>query len=104
HSTMWAVYGSFIIIGLIGMRMGGNPNVKSVIKGSLIGSGLFFLITNFAVWTTGYYSMTFAGLIESYTMAIPFFRNTVVGDLVFNGVFFGAFALVKRYNSKLVLS
>ncbi|MFT6850046.1 MAG: hypothetical protein ACJATA_000852, partial [Sphingobacteriales bacterium] len=41
HSTMWAVYGSFIIIGLIGMRMGGNPNVKSVIKGSLIGSGLF---------------------------------------------------------------
>ena len=104
HSTMWAVYGSFILIGLIGMKIGGNPSTGSIIKGSMVGSILFFLITNFAVWTTGFYPMTSAGLVECYTMAIPFFRNTLVGDLFFNGVFFGAFALVKRYNSNLAIS
>ena len=104
HSTMWAVYGSFIAIGLIGIKLSGNASTKNIVLGSLAGSGLFFIVTNFAVWLTGFYPMNVAGLMECYTMAIPFFRNTILGDLFFNGVLFGAFAVAKRYSSRLALS
>ena len=50
----------------------------------------FFAISNFAVWALwNMYPKTLAGLAECYTMAIPFFRNTAVSDLLFAGAFFG---------------
>jgi hypothetical protein len=46
------------------------------------------------------YPRTFAGLLECYAAAIPFFRNSVVSDLMFAGAFFGAAALVAARNEK----
>ncbi|MCC9609697.1 hypothetical protein LOC68_03905 [Blastopirellula sp. JC732] len=67
---------------------------------SVVGSVLFFLISNFAVWAasaTGLglpmYEATLVGLGECYAAALPFFRYTLTGDLVFNGAIFGAYAL-----------
>ncbi len=55
---------------------------------------LFFLITNFGVWLhTGLYAKTWGGLVQSYTLALPFFRNTLLGDLGFVGLLFGAYEL-----------
>jgi hypothetical protein len=58
---------------------------------------LFFLVTNFGVWVvSGFYPMTFDGLITCYTAAIPFFQMTLMGDLFFVGIIFGAFMLLER--------
>ena len=60
----------------------------------MLSSILFFIVTNFGVWLTGggwFYPKTWQGLIECYTLAIPFFRNTVAGDLVYTAVLFGLF-------------
>jgi hypothetical protein len=70
-----------------------------VLGTALLSSILFFVITNFGVWLTGggwFYPRTWQGLVECYVMAIPFFRNTLAGDLVFTGVLFGLFELFLR--------
>jgi len=92
HSTMWAVYGAFGLIALLGIYMQNKINIISMIGASLGASLLFFAITNFAVWTTGaWYPATFSGLIECYVAAIPFFGKTIISDLLFTGVFVGGF-------------
>ncbi|MDR0437658.1 MAG: hypothetical protein LBH22_05075 [Bacteroidales bacterium] len=96
--TTFAVYFSFILAGVIGLWIGKKVSVSRVIGGALASSVLFFVITNFATWLSGFcgYPMTMGGLILCYEMAIPFFRNEVLGTLVYSGVLFGAFELAKR--------
>ena len=91
------VYGSFVLIGMLGLSLRGQRSVARIFGASLAGSVLFFLITNFGVWATGLgYPMTPQGLVACYTAAIPFFANTSVGDLFWNAVLFGTYALIGR--------
>jgi len=89
-----AVYGSFALSGVIGLWVRRNKNAQTVIAGSLAASTQFYLVTNFAVWLFGaMYPKTFAGLMMSYGNAVPFFRYTLLGDLLFVGVLFGVYEL-----------
>lgn len=86
------VYAAFILVGYIGIA-----SKKMNIKTILISSLSFFIITNFGVWLIGY-PKTFNGLLECYTLAIPFFRNSLIGDFFFAGVMYYGFEFVsKRY-------
>ena len=86
------VYAAFILVGYIGIA-----SKKMNIKTILISSLSFFIITNFGVWLIGY-PKTFDGLLECYTLAIPFFRNSLIGDFFFAGVMYYGFEFVsKRY-------
>jgi len=64
---------------------------KTIFSGSLLSSILFFIITNFGVWAASGYAMGYAGLTAVYMQGIPFFRNSMFGDIFFNTVLFGAF-------------
>lgn len=93
-----SVYGSYIIIGFIGLMISKIKSTRTVIGASLAGSIIFFLITNFAVWQySTWYPHTGAGLLNCYFMALPFFRNTLAGDLFFVTIFFGAYELIIRF-------
>lgn len=97
YSYGWVVYISFALIVLLGILMLKKVSVKNVILASLTASVSFFVITNFGVWALGtLYSKTPAGLMESYIAAIPFFQNSLIGDLFFCGVMFGVYELVKH--------
>lgn len=97
HNTMTFVYGSFLISGLIGIWLKRHLNVINVILGVFTSSIIFFLITNFGVWLVGgLYEKTFQGLLQSYFYAIPFFRNTVIGDLFYTGLFFSSYEILLR--------
>jgi hypothetical protein len=62
----------------------------------VISSVSFFVITNFGIWlSTLYYEKTGAGLALCYTAAIPFFHQTLLGDLFFVAILFGLFEIVK---------
>jgi hypothetical protein len=100
HSTMIWVYGSFVIIALLGLWLKSHKKPLVVLGTTLVSSVIFFIVTNFGVWTTGYYGHSFPGLIESYVMAIPFFRNTVAGDLFYVAAMFGIYELVLRFSTK----
>lgn len=105
HTTMPFVYLSFILIALLGQTQSNKIKFTNILALSLSGSLLFFIITNFGVWaTTHIYGHTLQGLIDCYTLAIPFYRNTLLGDLVYTGAFFGLyeFAKVTFLNKQLV--
>lgn len=98
HNTMFAVYGCFAVSVLIGIFYLKTVNIGKVISASLLSSIIFYLVTNLAVWLfTGMYSNDFAGLILCYERAIPFFRNSLLGDLIYSGLLFGGFAFLERY-------
>lgn len=72
------------------------------LAGATLASALiFFALSNFGVWASGYYPLTFAGLAECYAAAIPFFRNTLTSDVLFVGVLFGGHALASRLVARL---
>ena len=82
HNTLLFTWGSILLIGLISKYF--MNSIKKRLIGAIIGAILFFIITNFGVWTSGFYGYSFNGLIECYTLAIPFFLNTLVSTILFS--------------------
>ncbi len=98
HSTMIFVYGSFALIFFLGRFLKNKTSVKNVIISSLTISFLFFIITNFGVWlTTSMYEKNMQGLMICYAMGLPFLKNTILGDLMYNAVFFFAPMQTKKF-------
>jgi hypothetical protein len=97
HSGMPFVYASVALIVLIGGIGLARKSVLRIGAAALASSVLFFLVSNFGTWAvSGMYPMTLAGLGACYVAAIPFFQNTVAGDLFYSGLLFGGFALLER--------
>lgn len=89
---MMSVYGSFVLVGFISWFLKNNKNFLNIVTASLVSSLLFFLITNFAVWAASdWYSRDLFGLLYSYELAVPFFRNTIIGDFVYTTFLFVGF-------------
>lgn len=94
---MATVYACFIISALIGIWVGKNKKFHTVLGGTLLGSVIFFIFTNLAVWIFGtMYTHNLNGLFQSFYMALPFFRNSLAGDLFYVGVLVGGMELVIR--------
>jgi len=89
-----SVYGSFLLIGLLGRYMRKYSSALAV--GGLVVSAsvLFFLITNATVWLfSPWYEKNLSGLLYSYTLGLPFLRNMLLGDLVYTFALLGMFNL-----------
>lgn len=94
-TVMASVYGSFLLTGLIGIWLRGHKKPLAIGVAALGSSTIFFLVTNFAVWAAStWYPHTWQGLVACYTMGLPFFRNTVMGDVFYVGTMFGLYELV----------
>lgn len=92
HTTMLPVYLSFIAIVAFGLILQKRLTVINTLSASLGASILFYLVTNFASWTSGFmpYPMNAAGLMQSYIAGLPFLFNGILGDLFYTSVLFGA--------------
>jgi len=100
-SLMAVVYGSFLLCVLLGFWLKKNKKWYTIGGSAILGAVLFFLITNFAVWAfTPWYAKTFSGLIQCYLMALPFFRNTLLGNLFYVSIFFGVYEMVEVWIRK----
>lgn len=94
---MASVYGGFLISFLIGRWITPNKKLHRIISGTVLSSILFFVLTNWAVWVfSDMYPHTLSGLTASYTMAIPFFRNSLLGDLFYVAILVGAMEMITR--------
>ncbi len=96
HKVMIPVYACFVFAVFIGTIISNRKNVLTVAAGSLTASVVFFLVTNLPFWFGSEYPWNFAGAMESYAIALPFFRNEIVGDLAFTAILFGGFELAKK--------
>lgn len=89
--SLW-VYGAFALISLMGMAALRRVTATRVGGSALAASVLFFIVTNFGVWASGgMYPKTTEGLMACFAAGIPFFGNTLMGDLFYSVVLFGAF-------------
>jgi hypothetical protein len=105
--TSWWIYAAFALVMALGwLVLRARVTPARVLVGSLGASVVFFLVTNFSVWLgSGMYPPTPAGLLACYTAGLPFFGNTVLGDLFFSGALFGAYSLfMQRENAKKALA
>lgn len=99
---MLVVYGSFALIVCIGLWLKQRRSALRIAGAAIASSVLFFVLTNFGTWAfTGIYPKTLSGLAACYIAAIPFFQNTLQGDLLYTIVLFGGFALLERRFSLL---
>jgi hypothetical protein len=90
-------YASFALIVCLGLWLQSRRRILPVAGAAVASSALFFAITNFGTWaTSSLYPHTVAGLALCYTAAIPFFWNTLAGDLFYTAILFGGFAALER--------
>lgn len=104
HSTMIFVYIAFALTVFVGFIIAKRQNFVSIALAAVGTSLIFFLITNAGVWLMyNTYSAGFTGLIEAYIAGIPFYQNTLLGDLFFNAVLFGGYALTQNNKTETVI-
>ena len=82
HNTLFFTWGSVIIIGLVSRYF--VASLITRLSGALFGACMFFLITNFGVWSTGFYGYNLNGFLTCYLLALPFFGYTVISTLIFS--------------------
>ena len=100
---MFFVYGSFILAGFIGLISRNKKSLSFIPFTSISSSIIFFLITNFGVWlTTTMYAKNIIGLESCFIAAIPFFRNTLLSDLLYTTLFIGGYELSLILGKKLL--
>lgn len=100
-ATWLTVYACVALSAVLGFGLRGRVSGARVLGFSLIGSVLFFVLTNFAVWATAtpmtaHPACVSGGLLPCYAAALPFFQWTVLGTLFYAAVLFGGFALLRQ--------
>lgn len=103
YPGMTVNYLAFALVVALGTLV--KPQALHVFAGALAASVLFFVVSNFGVWMSAeLYQPTWAGLLECYTQAIPFFRNTLVSTVCYSVLFFTIQALCQRTFNKDLIS
>jgi hypothetical protein len=97
YPGMAFVYSSVALVVLIGWAVASRRSVLAVAVAALASAVSFFILTNFGMWLfSGFYPLTAAGLAACFVAAIPFFQNTLAGDLFYSALLFGGFALLEH--------
>jgi len=97
HGYMWAVYLGFAINTLLGISISKNLKIPSIFVAGVFGSLQFYIITNFAVWlSSGMYDHTLDGFLRCLTLAVPFYKNTVLGDIFYITMLFYIYITIKN--------
>jgi len=96
YSGVWITYLAVALIVLLGSLALSRLSVLRVAGAAIASSVLFFLVSNFGTWALGgMYEHTLAGLSACYIAAIPFFQNTIAGDLFYATLLFGGFRVAE---------
>lgn len=96
------VYACILATAAMGRLIRDKRSALQVGRVTLASSVMFYAVTNFAVWASGsLYPMSWAGLAACYAAAIPFFRNSLLGDMGFAAVLFSGFAVLETYFTSL---
>lgn len=92
HALILYTWGSMAVIALMGTYLKNKNSRKNIFGASLAAALLYFIVTNFGVWLTyTTYPRTWAGLVECYVAAIPYFRNSLISTVIYTFVLFGSF-------------
>lgn len=96
YSNMIFIYLTIVLIFYLSKYFFRLDSFKKIILCSFFSSTIFFIVTNFAVWSfSGLYSKNLEGLIACYLLAIPFFHNTLISTMLFSSITYFVFLKLK---------
>ena len=96
------VYGAFLLTGIVAYFIMRKASWFRLGVAGLTASIIFFVVTNFGVWmTSGMYTLDTSGLVTCFTLAIPFFINTLLGNLFYSFLLFGIYEFTAARNKKI---
>ena len=105
NSGMIWTYGAIVLVALMGSSFLNKISTGKVVLASLSGSTIFYLISNLGVWALSpMYAKSITGLIQCYSLALPFYGSSLIGDLLYSSVLFGAYQLVFSKNINFLIS
>ena len=96
HAIVVFTWGSIIFISLTSYLF--QRNIYMRIIGAVCGSLVFYIISNFGVWSLGSYGYSFNGLLICYIAAIPFYSNTLISTILYSALIEAINTIYKRYN------
>lgn len=97
-----SVYASFVLVGMLGVFLN-KASALRVAGISMLGSILFFLITNGIVWATSpWYAKSLVGLITCYAAGVPFLMFMMCGDVLFSLALFRGTAWISFISPRLL--
>jgi hypothetical protein len=98
HFVTWAWYAAILALGT---RLREHAKPVWIVASALASSVSFFVLSNFAVWACfDMYPKNLAGLMTSYTLAIPFFQRSLVSDLLFTAAMFSVPVIVHSFSER----
>jgi hypothetical protein len=106
YSGQWKNYLILLSATLIGWLLKGK-NYSSLLAGTIAGPTVFFLVSNFMVWTStteAAYAKSFNGLVACYEAGLPFYRNSLIATLVFLPVILLAYNYLTKKKTELILA
>ena len=99
-------YSFFIMVTAIGFFIN-KMNVTKIATASVVGPTIYFLISNFSIWVGGggyHHPKTLSGLTACMTDGLPFYKNSLVGTLLFSTILFGTYYFINKKVSQEVLT
>ena len=96
HNTVFFTWGSVILIGFVSKYF--SKSIISRLVGALGGATVFYIISNFGVWTIGSYGYSINGLFICYTVALPFYGYILISTFVFSSIIESIYKLKTYYN------
>lgn len=104
--SMLFVYMGFACSAFIGRLLIKQLKLFNISAAAFVSATVFFVLSNFGTWLSGtLYPLTGEGLIACFIAAIPFYGNTLAGDLFYTAVLFGLHIFsVKLLSKKPVLN
>ena len=100
HSTMVFTMGSVVLIGIMSKFF--NKSILIRIFGALGGALIFYILTNFGVWLSGFYGYTLVGLINCYVLALPFFGYSMISTLFFSVIIESVYKFFQKNSFNLI--
>lgn len=94
--VMVSVYFSFILTAFLASYLPKKQSWGKIAGLSVVSAILFFVLTNFAVWAfTPWYAKNLSGFNQCFLLALPFFKNTLLGNLFYTAGFFGLYEILQ---------
>ena len=102
HNTMVFVYAGFALTVAIGFALKNRVTMTNTLFAAVAASIVFFLLTNFGSWLmSGLYAKSASGLMQAYVAGVPFFQNSLLGNLAYVAIIFGGYSVLQRNFSGL---
>ena len=101
YEGQWVNYLLFLGMTALGFLMR-NQRVGTLVSFFFLGPTIFFLLSNFSVWIGrgGFqFPLTFEGLMQTYAVALPFYKGAILATFTFGTILFGLYWAYKRTNT-----